>query len=210
MKTLLNYLNANTIDEFDFHGEHYLFFLSCSKKMYYVRKLLTTTETFGETQPNCYKKKKKKLFFGGVRIYSTYKLNSSVIENPNSSRGKVGPNKKIFSIELRAQIGQCRWRPHCLTWKTTPHNYITNHFTPLCLKEHKRKRKLTDEIGYVKSIGESAGGSASRVVNAVRVVIGSGGREQVVIVPIVDERVSEHEERSPFCFTNQATNKHKN
>lgn len=55
---------------------------------------------------------------------------------------------------------------------------------------------LTDEIRDIVAVGESAGGSVGRVVDAVRVGIGSCRGGQVIVVTVVDERVAEHEESS--------------
>lgn len=45
------------------------------------------------------------------------------------------------------------------------------------LNSKTKIKTLTDEIRYVEAIGETSSGSTSRVVNAIRVVIGSCGGE---------------------------------
>lgn len=54
----------------------------------------------------------------------------------------------------------------------------------------------TDEVGDVEAIGEPASGAVSGIVNPVGRHVGTSGRGQIVVVPIVDQRVSEHEEGS--------------
>lgn len=63
---------------------------------------------------------------------------------------------------------------------------------------------LTDKVRNVEAVRETTGGSVSRVVNAVRVVIGTGSGSQVVVVAVVDERVSEDEESSGLSLKAEA------
>lgn len=74
----------------------------------------------------------------------------------------------------------------------------------------------TDKISDVEAIGESAGGTVRRIINAIRRRIRTCSGGQVVVVAGVNQRVSKHEER-PGCLglrsnkshsQNQAQRKH--
>ena len=58
-----------------------------------------------------------------------------------------------------------------------------------------KNKKRTYKVRDVVAIGETAGGAMSRsVINAVRRGVCSGSGGEVIVVAVVDKRVSEHEE----------------
>lgn len=59
---------------------------------------------------------------------------------------------------------------------------------------------VTDNIGNVQAIGEAAGGTVSRIINAIRRWIGTGAGDQVVVVAVVDERVAKDEESPSLSY----------
>lgn len=54
----------------------------------------------------------------------------------------------------------------------------------------------TYKVGNVVAIGEPASGPACGVVNPIRGRVGTSSRGQVVIVPIINQRISKHKEGS--------------
>lgn len=68
-------------------------------------------------------------------------------------------------------------------------------YLPPNLKKELMKNH-TDEIGNIKAVGETAGGTMSRIVESIRRRIGSCSCDKVIVVAIVDEGVPEHEESS--------------
>jgi len=57
---------------------------------------------------------------------------------------------------------------------------------------------LTDNVGNVKAVRETSGGSTGRVVDTIRVIVGTGSGDEVVVVSIVDERVTKDKESPRF------------
>lgn len=57
-------------------------------------------------------------------------------------------------------------------------------------------KSRTNNIGDVKAVGEAASGTMSWKVDAIRGRVGSGTGDKVVVVAIVDKRVTKHEESS--------------
>lgn len=109
----------------------------------------------------------------------TYKLDTGVVKDSNTSGSKVGANQELVFLEHRTQVRQWRSLTQMLTYKD--HHIITILFVVIFellrlrkpFTKKKRLRKLTDEIWNVKTIGESAGGKVSWEVDTVRVVIGT-------------------------------------
>ena len=49
---------------------------------------------------------------------------------------------------------------------------------------------LTDNVGDVKAVRETSGGSTGRVIDTIRVIVSASSGDKVIIVSIVDERVT--------------------
>lgn len=54
----------------------------------------------------------------------------------------------------------------------------------------------TYEVGDVESVGESAGGAVSRVIDPVWRGVGTCGGGKVVVVSVIDKGVPKHKERT--------------
>lgn len=57
---------------------------------------------------------------------------------------------------------------------------------------------LTDNVGNVKAVRETSGGLTGRVIDTIRVIVGASSGDKVIVVSIVDERVTEDEESPRF------------
>lgn len=57
---------------------------------------------------------------------------------------------------------------------------------------------FTDNVRDVKAVRETSGGSTGRVIDTIRVIVGAGSSDKVIIVSIVDERVTKDVESPRF------------
>lgn len=55
-------------------------------------------------------------------------------------------------------------------------------------------RHPTDNVRYIATIGESPGGPVTGSIDAVRRCVSPSGGGQIVVVPVVHERIAEDEE----------------
>ena len=62
----------------------------------------------------------------------------------------------------------------------------------------------TDKVRDVKPIREPAGGAVRGIVDAVGRGVGTGSGDQVVVVAIVNQRVSEHKEGASLSLSNKS------
>lgn len=122
---------------------------------------------------------------------------------PIPAEAKFAPTSNFWPVRLGLRYGNVDSDPSCLpdqtyhmfhslkphtnTWKKNrASNLMSEFWSP------------TDEIGDVEPIGKPSSGLVSWVVNSVRRWVCSGSGRQVVVVPIINKRVSKHKEGSSW------------
>lgn len=66
---------------------------------------------------------------------------------------------------------------------------------------------LTDNVGNVKAVRETSSGSTGRVIDTIWVIVGASGGDKVIVVSIVDERVTKDKESPRFDLWCKKSNK---